>query len=183
MAELPRQDNLLAQIAMGNADAYDSLFRKYYSPMVLYADRMLKERADSEDVVGDLFYSLWSNRARLKEVKSEESYLFTLLHHRVIDVLRTRKRVRFEELSESVAQESPEETIFEVDLYAQLHQAIEKLPQKCAEVLRLKMEGYEDREISEKLGIQYETVRSHTKRGTMLIRKRFGKIHSVILFL
>lgn len=183
MSEISSTHNLLSQIATGDTRAYDMLFRKYYSAMVLYADRMLKERADSEDVVVDLFYFLWNNRTQLKEVKSEENYLYTLLHHRIIDVLRNKKRMRFEELSESIAQESPEDAMFEVELYAQLNQAIEKLPQKCAEVLRLKMEGYEDREISEKLGIQYETVRSHTKRGIILIRKRFGKIYSIILFI
>ena len=97
--------------------------------------------------------------------------------------MRQKQRYRREELQESIPDISPEETLFEVELYVELDEAIETLPKKCAEVLRLKMEGYSDREISEKLGIQYETVRSHTKRGVLLIRKRFGKIYSITLFL
>ena len=177
------ESNLLAGVAAGDRKAYEALFRKYYAPMVLFEDGMLKERADSEDVVIDLFCSLWNKRAQLGEVTREKNYLFALLRNRIVDVLRHRKRYKREELHDSIPDTSAEDSMFEVELYVELKEAIENLPKKCAEVLRLKMEGCSDREISERLGIQYETVRSHTKRGVMLIRKRFGKIFSVTFFI
>ena len=64
----------------------------------------------------------------------------------------------------------------------QLREAIENLPKKCAEVLRLKMEGLDDHEIAKRLGIQYETVRSHTKRGVVLLREKFDKTFLLLFF-
>ena len=161
MTEVHNWQNLLVRIAAGDSAAYDLLFRKYYASMVLYADRVLKSKSESEDLVVDLFCSLWNKRSQLYEVKSEQGYIFALLRNKVIDLLRYKKRYRQEELMDFVSEESIEETIFEVELYAQLNEAIENLPKKCAEVLRLKMEGFDDHEIAKRLGIQYETVRSH----------------------
>lgn len=176
-------DNLFIRIASGDKVAYELLFRKYYGPMVMYANRILNHKSESEDLVIDLFCTLWNKRAQLPLVKSEQSYIFTLLHNKVIDLLRSWQRVKKRKLTEEVVEEPVEETVFEVELYVLLNEAIEQLPKKCSEVLRLKMEGLDDREISEKLGIRYETVRSHTKRGIFLIRKKWGKIFSITFFI
>ena len=175
--------NLLARIAAGDTAAYDLLFRKYYASMVLYTDNILKNKSESEDLVSDLFCTLYNKRAKLAEVKFEKSYMFTLLHNRVIDVLRRKKRFQQEELRDFVSEDSVEEVIFEVELYARLNEAIDHLPRKCADVLRLKMEGLDDCEIAEKLGIQYETERSHVKRGVGILRGKFDKTLLLYIFL
>ena len=182
MTEVHNLQNLLVRIAAGDTVAYDQLFRKYYASMVLYADRMLKSKSESEDLVVDLFCSLWNKRSQLYEVKSEQGYIFTLLRNKVIDLLRYKKRFQQEELMDFVSEESIEETIFEVELYVQLREAIENLPKKCAEVLRLKMEALDDHEIAKRLGIQYETVRRHTKRGVVLLREKFDKTFLLLFF-
>lgn len=175
MSDVYDLQNLLVRIANGDSAAYDLLFRKYYASMVLYADRILKNKSESEDLVVDLFYSLWNKRAQLSTVKGEQGYIFTLLRNKVIDLLRYKKRFHLEELRDFILEESIEETIFEMELYTQLNEAIKGLPEKCAKVLQLKMEGLDDHEIAEKIGIQYETVRSHSKRGLALLRAKFDK--------
>ena len=45
------------------------------------------------------------------------------------------------------------------------------------------MEGLDDCEIAEKLGIQYETVRSHVKRGVGILRGKFDKTLLLYIFL
>ena len=182
MSEKDEDRALLAAIAKGDRKAYEALFRKYYAPMVLFADGMLRDRAESEDVVVEFFCTLWTKRGHLKEVENGKTYLYAALRNRVVDALRERQRFRREELTDSIPDVSPAETMEEVELYVELERAIDNLPKKCAEVLRLKMEGKSDREISEQLGIESETVRSHTKRGVLLIRKRFGKIYSITFF-
>lgn len=182
MSEKDEDRALLAAIAKGDRKAYEALFRKYYAPMVLFADGMLRDRAESEDVVVEFFCTLWTKRGHLKEIENGKTYLYAALRNRVVDALRERQRFRREELTDSIPDVSPAETMEEVELYVELERAIDNLPKKCAEVLRLRMEGKSDREISEQLGIEYETVRSHTKRGVLLIRKRFGKIYSITFF-
>ena len=172
--------SLMVRMSEGDSTAYDTLFRRYYASMVLYADNLLHDKEESEDLVIELFTSLWQKRHTLSNIKSDKSFLFILLRNKVIGTLRVKARFRQEELTDTFREESIEETIFEVELYTRLKAEIEKLPLKCAEVLRLKLDGLDDHEISEQMNIQYETVRSHTKRGISLLRKKFDK--SLLLF-
>ena len=180
MDEIFSISSLMVRMSEGDSSAYDLLFRRYYAPMVLYADNLLHDREESEDLVIDLFTSLWQKRATLSDIKSDKSFLFILLRNKVIDTLRIKSRFRHEELTDSFFEESEEDTVSEIELYARLKAEIDKLPLKCAEVLRLKLDGLTDHEISEQINIQYETVRSHVKRGISLLRKKFDK--SMLLF-
>lgn len=182
--EKEREEGLLVRMAQGDRAAYEALFRRYYASMVLYANRLLKDKQESEDVVGDLFYDLWERRQRLGEVKRDKDYLFILLRNRVVDCLRRRQKFRQEELGDYEGEmvESVEETMHEVEIYRQLHEAVETLPKKCAEVLRLKLEGFDDHEIAERLGVEYETVRSHTKRGVRMLRGQLDNPFMSLLF-
>lgn len=171
---------LIQRLSKGDSSAYDTLFRRYYASMVLYADNLLHDKEESEDLVIDLFTTLWQKRNTLPNIKSDKSFLFVLLRNKVIDTLRFKARFHQETLNDTLLEASIEDTIFEVELYTQLKDEIDKLPSKCAEVLRLKLDGLNDHEISELTHTQYETVRSHTKRGISLLRKKFNK--SMLLF-
>ena len=50
MSEKEEDRKLLAAIAQGDKKAYEALFRKYYAPMVLFADGMLKDRMESAGI-------------------------------------------------------------------------------------------------------------------------------------
>lgn len=182
MTEYTVLEQLLPQVAVGDEQAYDALFRRYYAPMVLYADSRLHDRSESEDIVTDLFCMLWQKKQDLATVRSDKDYLFILLRNRLVDCLRHGQAFRREELTDIYLDEPVEDTLFEIELYAQLKEEIERLPVKCAEVMRLKFEGWDDREIAKLMGIGYETVRTHTKRGISLLRKKFSNTLLLILF-
>ena len=182
MGENTYAEQLLPQVAVGNEVAYDTLFRRYYAPMVLYADSRLHDREESEDIVTDLFCALWQKKQSLSDVRSDKDYLFILLRNRLVDHLRRGQSFRREELTDVYQDEPLEDTIFEVELYARLKEEIDRLPVKCAEVMRLKLEGWDDKEIAQLMNIGYETVRTHTKRGISLLRKKFSDTLLLILF-
>lgn len=172
--------NLFPHIMQGDSAAFDELFRRYYAAMVLYADSQIHNREESEDLVTELFYFIWQQRKKLADIRSEKNYLFILLRNRVIDYLRRQSRFREEELTDVFVEAPFDSALFEFELYAQLKEEVDKLPVKCAEVMRMKLDGLDDYEIAKKLNISYETVRSHTKRGISLLRKKFDK--SILLF-
>lgn len=182
MKEEKNVRDLLGRMALGDRKAYEELFRTHYASMVLYANRLMKDKAESEDLVADLFYDLWSKRQQLSAVKSDRNYLFVLLRNRIVDFLRREHRIRKEELADYASEDSVENAIFEVELYKQLYDAIETLPKKCAEVFRLKLQGLDDHEIAKILQIEYETVRSHSKRGISLLRGKMDNPYLLLLF-
>ena len=50
-----------------------------------------------------------------------------------------------------------------VDTYDYVHELIDRLPERERDVLRLMLEGYDTREIAERMGAEFNTVR-HWKR-------------------
>lgn len=161
---------------------FDAMFRMYYAPMILYAMRFLKEKEASEDMVQEVFVQLLSKKNTITVKRSMHSFLIMVLHNRIIDTLRKQKNQRTEQLNENLIEETIEETAFTVDLYARLLEEIDKLPAKNAQVMRLKLEGKNDKEIAELLGIRYETVRSHVKHGISSLREKFDLMLLLTIF-
>ena len=150
------------------------LFRAWYVPMVLYATRFVDGRAAAEDAVQDVFVRLVSIHDRIDAQRDTKSLLFTMLHHHLVDQFRREGKMQRTKLTEALLEESPEQTLVEMELYQRLCEAIDTLPRKNAEVMRMKMEGLDDHEIAQRLGISYETVRSHVKHGVVALRGKLS---------
>lgn len=176
--EIDMRDHM---VEMASID-FDALFRMYYAPMVLYATRLLKEKEAAEDIVQDVFMQLLSRKDVLIVKKNMRNFLITILHNKIIDTIHRNNRRPTERLNEAMIEETVEETAFTVNLYAQLYEEIEKLPVKNARVMKMKMEGKNDHEIAELLGIKYETVRSHVKHGISSLRDKFDILILLSIF-
>lgn len=162
---------------------YEMLFRDYYAPMVLYADKSLKDRQLAEDVVQDVFSRLIQKGRDFELGNKTKHLLFTMLRNQVIDVIRQNKRRKLEPVKETPDEFSIEDAVFEIELYQRLYKAVETLPRKNRCVMQMKLQGMSDAEIAESLGIGYETVRSHVKNGIISLRGKFSDSLLIILFL
>lgn len=167
---------------IGATTDYDALFRTYYAPMVLFATRLLKDKEAAEDIVQEVFVQLIQQGKTIDERKSISNYLITILHNKIIDVFRKAKHMPTEHLDEQLVEETVENTVLEIDLYTKLYEEVEKLPEKNAQVMRLKLQGKSDHEIAEILGIKYETVRSHVKHGISKLRDKFDLVLLLAIF-
>ncbi len=163
-------------------DAFDSLFREYYPAMMLYACRVCPSEEMAKDMVQDVFVRLLDKQKKTGELQDNKSYLFRMLHNRIIDELRSQKVRQADNLTHDVAEDSFENTLFEIELYQRLYAEIERLPLKTSSVLKLRMAGKNDHEIAETLGMKLETVRSHRKYALKLLRKKFTDKQLSIFF-
>ena len=68
---------------VGEKDAFDSLFRKYYPQMCVYAHRFV-DMVETEDIVQECFVWIWNNRAVIVVDRSVPHYLFSMVRHRAL---------------------------------------------------------------------------------------------------
>ena len=69
---------------------FEKLFNTYYSGLVVYASRFTKDTAVAEDIVSDVFVSVWENRSVLY-LENTKSYLFSAVRNRSLNYLEQLK--------------------------------------------------------------------------------------------
>lgn len=91
----PRETNrndleLMAAIAGGDETAISVLYDRYAPLLLAVCRRILRDTAEAEDVLGEVFYEIWRRSARFDGGRgSPVTYLLTLARSRAID----RKRL------------------------------------------------------------------------------------------
>ena len=65
-------------------DITSSGSNKHYSPLCWYAAGITGDTASAEEIVEELFYVLWKNRARLQVFQSVKSYLYRSVRNEAV---------------------------------------------------------------------------------------------------
>ena len=143
-------------------EQFKALFRENFVSMCLFADKCLGNMEQARDVVHDIFSQLWQRQEEIAQVSNIRNYTYTIVHNRCIDLLR-RQNLHAQYVRSSQQEYISSKTFFETetireDVYALLDKAIQRLPQRSREVILLKLKGYKNREIGEKLHISVNTV-------------------------
>jgi RNA polymerase sigma-70 factor, ECF subfamily len=82
---------LLAQVALGNRAAFETLYRTTADKLFGICVRVLNERAEAEEVLQEVFTAVWRKAAQFDPDKaSAMSWLSTMARNKAIDRLRAQ---------------------------------------------------------------------------------------------
>jgi RNA polymerase sigma-70 factor, ECF subfamily len=154
---------LLANIKNDNKLAFDSLFRKYYTPLSRFAFKLNGSEAAAEEAVQEVFINFWEHRHHLEVSKSVLSYLFKAVRNKVYEqFIKAKTRAKYEEEYVANVPEHEEHQESDLDSYeiaCLVWTAVEQLPEKCREIFQLSRdEGLTYNEIAVHLNISSKTV-------------------------
>ncbi len=160
---------------LGEEEAFEQLFREYFASLSLFAIKLISNESEAEDIVQDCFESLWKRKKSLTHIDSIKSYLYTSIRYRCINFLKKRKK-NFDQESvlSKTADITPdiESLVVMAETAKELYSAIESLPPRMQEVLRLYyLEGKSYKEIGEMLNTAPGTVRNQRFKALQFIRK------------
>jgi RNA polymerase sigma-70 factor (ECF subfamily) len=155
----------------------EETFHAYYEGLHRYAYTILKDDAESKDVVQRVFIRLWENRERIRIRESFKPYLFRSVYNLCINV-RTREREPLPflpETQEIPGAAGPDLAIECKELQARIDRAIGALPPKCGAVFRKsRMEGKSYAQIAKEEEISIKTVEAQLSRALRLLKKALG---------
>ncbi len=180
-------DDALAQrLAAGEERAFAELYGRYWPPLFLMAERLLRDSEDARDVLQEAFIALWDRRAGLGGVKSVSGYLYRMMRNGVIDrIAEGRKRT---DLLAGLAHWAEATTptldaaVYERELQQLVSDEVAHMPERMRQVYELsRNEDLSHQEIARRLSITPSTVKSHINGALHRIRKRMEAIFSLLL--
>lgn len=136
-------NDLLAirRIKDGDIKVFESIFRRYYSPLLYFSMGITGSSAASEEVIQDLFYVLWRDKERLNITTSLKSYLYTSVKNRSIQYCEHERVVeRYKNYkSTDHVQESPaaDDSIEYKEVEKILQRAISNMPDRMAKIFKM----------------------------------------------
>jgi len=165
---------ILEQLAKSDVRAFDFLYDKYFSKLYGAVYKRLQNRELAEEVVQELFVSLWERRKVLTISTTIEAYLFSSVKYLVI--AQYKKDKLFEKYSNSLNPEADDNNFTEQiiafdELNFSYKNALKLLPERCKEVFLLKRTGLSQREISEKMDISEKTVENQMTKALKTLRE------------
>lgn len=147
---------------------YDRLFRIAYY--------YLKHEEWAQEVVLDVFLTLWKQRDTLAAVQNIEDYCFILTRNASLNYLEKETRQNDSlsaDLTESDASDpSPEECLISEELFARYVKALDRLPECCREVfIRIREEKQSYAQVAEELGISVKTVDAQLQKAVSRLKE------------
>jgi len=166
---------LVKLLRTDDVEAFQEIYHRYWHELFVMARRKLYSQENAEEIVQDLFASIWSRRADV-QIEDLKKYLFRSAKYLIINSIKS-KIVRQEYESHTTATSSFDTTrrTEEELAYRDLHRAIEdgllQLPEKTQQIFRLnRLENQSVREISLLLNIPERTVEYHITQSLRSLR-------------
>ncbi|SHK78185.1 RNA polymerase sigma-70 factor, ECF subfamily [Chitinophaga jiangningensis] len=172
--------DLIPAFQQGESHAFNTFFKEYYRPLCFFAEQLLGNMADAEDIVKDGFVKLWNRKEDFDHPKSIKSFLYTTTKNASLNHLRHQKvHDHFQQemlyLDDKKGDELILQRMIQSELMQSIYLEIEKLPEKRQQVFRMIfLEGMKNDEIAEKLGISVFTVKEHKAKALQQLRLRFS---------
>ena len=158
-------------------DAHADLFRRLHAPLVRYARRIVGEAAAAEDVVQDVFLTLWRERERLAGGEALQSLLYTMVRNRSFNATR-RRRWHGDAAAEPASDAPAADLALDADgLRRRLHAWIDRLPPRRGEAFSLsRFHGLRHAEIAAVMGLSERTVNTHILLALRELRGRLDAL-------
>ena len=168
-----RDDQLVELVAQRDADALEALYERYGRPAYSLARRILTEETLAQDVVQEVFLSLWRDAHRFDAGRGTvATYLLSMTHHRAVDVVRREENLRrWRTSDEGLELEADPKAGVEAEVEAserraQVRAALGELPAAQREALLLAyFGGYTQREVAALVGVPLGTVKTRMAAG------------------
>jgi RNA polymerase sigma-70 factor (ECF subfamily) len=95
---------LMRAIAGGDSSALEALYDRYSGLVYSLCLRIVRDRADADEVLVDIFWELWDKAGRYDAARSKPvTYLMRLTRSRAIDRRRAKPKLRTTELEPASA--------------------------------------------------------------------------------
>jgi RNA polymerase sigma factor (sigma-70 family) len=179
-------EDLMARFARGDAAAFEHLYRRHESRVFRYLHRNVRNEAGANDLMQEVWFAVVRNAVSYQPTAKFTTWLFTIAHHRMVDMIRATSRLQsldagdaadpegaslLDGLAADPKLEPPAEVQSQHEAAALLN-AVAQLPPEQRSAFLLQAEGeLSVEEIAAATGSSFETVKSRLRYARAKLRQ------------
>lgn len=154
----------LSEMAAGRESALEQFYRHYHSQVHHFALRLVNNNADAAEIANETMLEVWRAAARFAGESRVRTWLFGIVNHRAIDLLRRRRHTVSTELDD-IIDDSPAcsvaDAIGGAQDATQIRHCVEQLPERQRAVVHLAFfEELSYPEVAEVLKVPVGTIKT-----------------------
>lgn len=186
----PNMDTIVTAVNRKDEKMWRDFYDSYYAVLCVYVSKFLSLPDAVEDLVQDVFISLWESKRTFVDIKELTNYLYRACYNNAL--LYIRNNQIHDTILSSLAQEEnaveDEDMIYALtvkdEIIRQLYCYIEALPNEQRRIILMRIKGYTWEEIAERLNISINTVKTQKTRSYKFLREKLGdSMQSILLVL
>lgn len=181
-------EDLVLLLNNGDRLAFTQIYERYKYLLYMHALRRLRNEAEAEDLIHDLFATIWNRHETLNLKGSLQGYLYTAVRNRIFKLM-AHKNVESEYISSFHQAIEPTANITdylvrEAQMAAMIEKEIAALPPKMREVFELSRKQHlSHKEIAEQLNISEQTVSKQVTNALKILKTRLGLLFYLIFLI
>jgi len=187
------EKEILELLKMGDEEAIRYIFDVYFEKLCLYAEGIIRDRQAAEDIVEDLFITVWLHAETSPIRTALPNYLFKSTFNnclRYLNKLRAEVRnneslsyaITDREITDPLTSAYPLSGLVVIEMEKKAERILESLPDQCRMIYSLnRFENLSYPEIAERLHLTVGTVKTQMSRAFQRFREGLIEFLSLIL--
>jgi RNA polymerase sigma-70 factor (family 1) len=172
----------------GDPRALQVIFKQFYPPLCLFAERMLRDRPAAEDVAGETLVKLWHRHTDFENMQNVKAFLYITTRNACLNLLKQMQRETLSKKQLAYVTVDKEgfilNDIIRSEVLQEINREIENLPAQCRRIFKMSyFEGKKNQEIADLLSISVHTVKNQKARAIQLLKVKLPDRNLVALLL
>ena len=172
----------------GDKEVFGEVFKTYYERLCNYANSMLNNMDEAEEMVQGTFLTLWEKRDAIDIHTSVKSYLYQAVHNQSLNRIKHYKvrQIHTSYILNSAddSVDSGNEKVIADELETKINEAVSSLPEQCRKVFQMsRFENLTYAEISQQLNISVKTIENHMGKALRIMREKLKDYLPLLVWL
>ena len=148
-------------IKNGDVKVFEALFQEFYPSMCMVATKFITDQNAAEDIAQEAFIKLWEKRETYDDIPNLKTFLYVSVKNLCFNHIRDKKNTVDYTSPEVENQEAIfKDLVIEEEAYRIIEDAVNALPPQSARIVKMYLDGKQNKEISEILGISVNSVKT-----------------------
>jgi len=165
-------------------NVFKKIFDHHFKALCAFGYRYVQDTSVAEDMIQEVFISLWEKRENFNHEKAIKAFLYTSVRNKCLNYLKHKAVHQKHEgnlIYELESEAFFSQHVIEEETFNQLYVEIENLPQSAQKVILLALKGLKNKEIAATLKISENTVKTQKKIAYKKLRNKLSPIINGIL--